>query len=84
MAAKKKPQKKPTLQPEAKGLGSTVCENIEKLRVKSGLTQVQFAEKVGCSVSYASMIAHKRRTPTIETVEVIANAFGVDPKKLFA
>jgi len=82
MASKK--QKKSTPQPEAKGLGSTVCDNIEALRVKAKLTQVQFAEKVGCSVSYASMIAHKRRTPTIETVEVIAKAFGVPAKSLFA
>ena len=82
MASKK--QKKPTPQPGAKGLGSVVCDNIEALRVKAKLTQVQFAEKVGCSVSYASMIAHKRRTPTIETVEVIAKAFGVPAKSLFA
>jgi transcriptional regulator with XRE-family HTH domain len=84
MAAKKKTPTKKFLQPEAKGLGATVCDNIEALRVRAKLTQVQFAEKVGCSVSYASMIAHKRRTPTIETVEIIAKAFDVDPKKLFA
>ena len=80
----KKPTKKPTPQPEAKGLGSIVCENIEALRVKAKLTRSEFAEKVGCSVSYSSMIAQKRRTPTIETVEIIAKAFDVDPKKLFA
>ena len=80
----KKPTKKPTPQPEAKGLGATVCENIEALRLKAKLNRAQFAEKVGCSVSYSSMIAQKRRTPTIETVEIIAKAFGVPAKSLFA
>ena len=51
---------------------------FKKLRIKSGLTQQQMAEKLGLSRSTIGMYENGEREPSFETLEDIADLFNVD------
>ncbi len=54
-------------------------QNIFKqLRIASGLTQVEFAKKIGISRSTIGMYETGAREPDFETLEKIADFFNVD------
>lgn len=54
-------------------------ENVFKhLRIASGLTQAEMAEKLGVSKSTISMYENGNREPDFETLEAIADFFNVD------
>lgn len=52
-------------------------ERIKQLRVKSELTQMQFAEKIGLSRNYIAMIEMGAREPSDRTISDICRVFGV-------
>lgn len=56
---------------------------IKELRKRKGLTQEQLAEKVDLATRYISLIEVGRSSPSLETIENIANAFDVELKDLF-
>lgn len=56
---------------------------IKELRKREGVTQEQLAEKVDLATRYISLIEVGRSTPSLETVENIAAALGVEVKDLF-
>ncbi len=58
-------------------------ERIRDLRKMLELTQEEFAERTGISVSYLSMIEHAKRTPPIGTLARIAKELGVSVSQLF-
>jgi len=60
-----------------------LAEQIKTLRKKKGLTQEQFAEKIGIEYKYLQRIEGKN-PPNIrlETIEMIAKALGTTPSKL--
>lgn len=54
-------------------------QNIfKRLRISSGLTQVEMAEKLGISRSTIGMYETGAREPDFETLEAIADFFNVD------
>lgn len=54
-------------------------QNIfKRLRTSSGLTQAEFAEKIGISRSTIGMYETGAREPDFETLEAIADFFNVD------
>lgn len=54
-------------------------QNIfKRLRMSSGLTQAEFAEKIGISRSTIGMYETGAREPDFETLEAIADFFNVD------
>ena len=59
-----------------------INENIKQLRVKNGLTQEEFAEKVGLSIVGLSNIERNRYQPTSETVDKICKCFKISPLEL--
>jgi DNA-binding XRE family transcriptional regulator len=56
---------------------------IKELRKVRGLTQDQLAEKVELATRYISLIEVGRSSPSLETMESIARALGVEIKDLF-
>jgi len=63
----------------AKQLGA--C--IRALRLETGLSQVEFGEKCGFYQTYLSRVENGNANPTINALEVIANALGLTIFDLF-
>lgn len=58
-------------------------ENIRTLRKELGWSQEFLAEKAGVSAPYITQIELGHRTPSLDIVQNIANAFDVEYKTLF-
>lgn len=59
-----------------------ITTNIKELRLKNGLTQEQFAEKLGITVNGVSNIERNRYQPTAKMVDKICKAFEITPAEL--
>ena len=57
--------------------------NLKEYRRKSGLTQEKFAEKVGISANYLSMVEISRKFPTPEMLDRLAKALNIQTFQLF-
>lgn len=59
-------------------------EKIEQLRERAGLTQQQAAIKAGFSgrAYWCDIVRGRKSNVTIEVLEAIAKALGVDPRDL--
>jgi len=57
-------------------------ELIRLLRERAGLSQEEFAEKVGIHRTYIGGIERGERNPTLLTICRLASALGVSPKRL--
>ncbi|MDK2823933.1 MAG: hypothetical protein PWQ67_729 [Clostridia bacterium] len=55
----------------------TLGDKIRRLREKQNLTQVQLAKKIGVSLSLIGQIETGRVKPALDTLQNIANVFGV-------
>ena len=56
--------------------------NIKRLRIKLGLTQEEFAEKIGISLQGLSNLERNRDQPTSSTIDKICKIFQVSPIEL--
>lgn len=56
--------------------------NIQYYRIRAGLTQQEFAEKMNAGQSTVSQWENGKRIPSLETVIKIAGVFGIDPSLL--
>ena len=56
---------------------------MRKLRLETGLSQVEFGERCGFYQTYLSRIENGRANPTLNAIEVIANALGMSAFDLF-
>lgn len=50
---------------------------VRQLRTEAGLSQVEFSERCGFYQMYLSRIENGRANPTLNAMEVIANALGL-------
>lgn len=62
---------------------TVISENIKSLRKKLGWSQEFLAEKTGVSAPYITQIEVGKRTPSLDIVEKLAFALGVEYKTLF-
>lgn len=51
---------------------------IKQVRSNAGMTQAQFAERIGLSRNYVAMIEIGQRDPSDRTISDICREFGVD------
>lgn len=56
---------------------------VRSLRNEAGLSQVVFAERCGFYQTYLSRIETGQANPSLNAIEVIANALGLDVFTLF-
>lgn len=57
--------------------------NLKKYRTELGLSQEAFADKCGMHRTYISAIECYRRSISLENIQGIADALGVETYKLF-
>lgn len=55
----------------------TVSRNMKKYRESYGLTQEQFAEKAGISLSFCAAVETSRKVPSAYTLRKMADRLGV-------
>lgn len=58
-------------------------KNLKKYRTASGLSQEDFADKCGMHRTYISAIECFRRSISLENIQRIADALGIETYKLF-
>lgn len=58
-------------------------DNVKKYRVTLGISQESFAEKCGLHRTYISAIECHRRSISLENIQRIAEALGVEVYQLF-
>lgn len=56
--------------------------NLRKYRILLGLSQEQFAEKCGLHRTYISSVERFQRNISIENIQRIADALGIESYKL--
>jgi ribosome-binding protein aMBF1 (putative translation factor) len=56
---------------------------VRELRLGTGLSQVEFGEMCGFYQTYLSRIENGKANPTLNAMEVIANALGMSVFELF-
>lgn len=57
--------------------------NVKKYRTQAGLSQEAFAEKCGLHRTYISAVECYRRSISLENIQRIADALGIETYKLF-
>ncbi len=57
---------------------------MRDMRLAQGLSQAEFGERCGFYQTYLSRIERGRANPTLNAIEVIANALGVTVFEMFA
>jgi transcriptional regulator with XRE-family HTH domain len=65
------------------GLTRRFGKCVRQLRLAAGLTQVEFAEHCGFYQTYLSRVETGKANPTLNAMEVIANALGLSVFDLF-
>lgn len=64
-------------------LGETVAGNLKRIRLERGLSQEELADLANVNRNYIGMIERRENSPTVDMIEQIAEALGVDPIRLF-
>ncbi|MFZ0150948.1 MAG: helix-turn-helix transcriptional regulator [Xanthobacteraceae bacterium] len=60
-----------------------VGRNVQRLRIKAGLSQAALAERMGVDRAYVSGLELGQRNPTVVTLWHIAEALGVKLSHFF-
>ena len=55
-----------------------MCERIRAVRIAAGLTQPEFAEKLGLTKNFISLIENGQREPSERTIRDICRVFSVN------
>lgn len=58
-------------------------KRLREIRLSRGMSQEQFAEKVGISVDFLSLIERGRNAPSFETLDRIAGRLRLPVAELF-
>lgn len=61
----------------------TLSRNIQRIRKQKGITQEELAEEVRLSSTYIGFIEQGRASPSLKTVQKIANVLKVPISELF-
>jgi transcriptional regulator with XRE-family HTH domain len=66
-----------------KSLAQRFGECVREMRLEMGLSQVEFGERCGFYQTYLSRIENGHANPSLNAMEVIANALGVTVFDMF-
>lgn len=61
---------------------ANIGERVKSLRESKGLSQAQFAEKIGVKQAFISKIESNTASFTVEHIILLKNVFGVDLNRL--
>ena len=60
-----------------------LAKNMKRYREIMGFSQMGLAEKIGCSPTLIGKIEIMKRFPSADNLNLIANAFEIEPAELF-
>jgi transcriptional regulator with XRE-family HTH domain len=60
-----------------------VIEQIKKVRVRQGISQMELSLRSNLSQSFLANLESGKKQPSVLTLIKIANALGVNPKEFF-
>ncbi len=60
-------------------LAESFGQILQKFRERSGLTQIELATKIDCSLSYIGFLEHGKKVPTLTTFHLLCEALEVTP-----
>jgi transcriptional regulator with XRE-family HTH domain len=60
-----------------------IGSNIKKYRLAASISQEELAARIDVDQAYVSRLEAGQKNPTVATVNLVANALGVDLKVLF-
>ena len=63
-------------------LGEIIARNLRRIRLERGLSQEELADLARVNRNYIGMIERRENSPTVDVIEKIAEALGVDPVRL--
>jgi transcriptional regulator with XRE-family HTH domain len=63
-------------------LRATLAQNLVKFRLQAGLTQRALAARAGIRQRRIFELEAGRSNATLDTINVVARALGVDPREL--
>jgi transcriptional regulator with XRE-family HTH domain len=66
-----------------KNLAQRFGKCVREMRLEMGLSQVEFGERCGFYQTYLSRIENGHANPSLNAMEVIANALGITVFELF-
>jgi SOS-response transcriptional repressor LexA len=66
-----------------RGTAVDVSDRIKSLIKERGFTQKRFADKVGLSQSFISELSSNKKTPNLDTLEIICNALNISLSDFF-
>jgi transcriptional regulator with XRE-family HTH domain len=58
-----------------------VARNLRRLRQDRGLSQEELADLAGLNRNYVGMVEREENAPTVDTLEVLAQALQVEPEQ---
>ena len=61
-----------------------LAKNMKRFREISGISQMDLAEKIGCSPTLIGKIETMKRFPSAENIDRIAEALKITPADLFS
>lgn len=61
------------------GLGKVVAQNIRRFREARGFSQEELAHRIGINRNYIGRLEREEHSPTVEMLERIAKALGIEP-----
>jgi transcriptional regulator with XRE-family HTH domain len=61
-----------------------LAKNMKRFREISSISQMELAEKIGCSPTLIGKIETMKRFPSAENIDRIAEALKISPSDLFA
>jgi transcriptional regulator with XRE-family HTH domain len=64
-------------------LRAIVARNLRLLRKQKGFTQEELADRAGINRNYVGQIEREEKSPTVDLLEKISKALGVDAIHLF-
>lgn len=59
-------------------LRQRVAQNLKRIRIENGLSQEDLADRAGLNRSYIGMVERQENSPTVDTLEALADALQVD------
>jgi transcriptional regulator with XRE-family HTH domain len=66
------------------GVRILLARNMKRFREILGISQMELAEKIGCSPTLIGKIETMKRFPSAENIDRIAEALKITPSDLFA
>ena len=64
-------------------LRSLVAKNLREIRNAQGVSQEDLAHRANLNRNYIGMLESGKHSPTVDTLEQIADALGIDPIEFF-